>query len=269
MKSGGSFVRLFFIRIGLMNTFDRRNQIIELLKENGSVLVGDLSKRFNISEVSIRTDLRILEEQNLLVRFHGGARPVSNGENETYLDDRYLLSTDPKTRIAKAAAALIKEGDTIILDSGSTTMMIANELLKIKNITVITNNLPAAFVLSDSVDITLVVCGGYVRHKTRSMHGSITENTLKGIRADIMFVGADGVDFNAGLTTFNEGYGVSAVMAEVSSKVIAVVDSTKFNRNGFNLVLPMNKVDMIITDNNIPIEAQKQLSKLKIDIKQV
>ncbi|KYK78628.1 hypothetical protein SC936_08690, partial [Aggregatibacter actinomycetemcomitans serotype e str. SC936] len=116
-----------------MNTFDRRNLIIELLKENGSVLVNDLAKRFNVSEVSIRTDLRLLEEQNLLTRFHGGAGLLQSQDNETFLDDRYLLSPDPKIRIAKAAAGLIKEGDTIILDSGSTTMMIANELLKIKN----------------------------------------------------------------------------------------------------------------------------------------
>ncbi|KOE62529.1 DeoR/GlpR family DNA-binding transcription regulator, partial [Aggregatibacter actinomycetemcomitans] len=143
-----------------MNAFDRRNLIIDLLKENGSVLVSDLAKRFNVSEVSIRTDLRLLEAQNLLTRFHGGAGLLQSQDNETFLDDRYLLSPDPKIRIAKAAAGLIKEGDTIILDSGSTTMMIANELLKIKNITVITNNLPAAFVLSDSVDITLVICGG-------------------------------------------------------------------------------------------------------------
>lgn len=130
-----------------MNAFDRRNLIIDLLKENGSVLVSDLAKRFNVSEVSIRTDLRLLEAQNLLTRFHGGAGLLQSQDNETFLDDRYLLSPDPKIRIAKAAAGLIKEGDTIILDSGSTTMMIANELLKIKNITVITNNLPAAFVV--------------------------------------------------------------------------------------------------------------------------
>ena len=253
-----------------MNTFERRNQIIELLKENGSVLVNDLSKRFNISEVSVRTDLRILEEQGLLIRFHGGAGIMTNStDNETFLEERYNLSQDPKARIAKAAAQLIKEGDTIILDSGSTTMMVANELLKIKNITVITNNLPAAFVLSDSPDITLVICGGTVRHKTRSMHGSITENALHGIRGDIMFVGADGVDAKTGLTTFNEGYSISSVMANISAKVVAVVDSTKFNRNGFNQVLPMNKLDLIITDNNLPNKNKQELAALNIPLQLV
>lgn len=249
-----------------MNTFDRRNLIVELLREQGSVVVTDLAKRLNVSEVSIRTDLRILEEQNLLTRFHGGAGLPQNQDNETFLDDRYLISSDPKTQIAKAAVALVKEGDTIILDSGSTTMIIANELLKVKNITVITNNLPAAFVLSDSVDITLVICGGYVRHKTRSMHGSLTEESLRGIRADIMFVGADGVDPKVGLTTFNEGYGISTVMANASAKVVGVVDSTKFNRNGFNLVLPMSKLNLLITDSNLPEKNRIELEALNIPL---
>lgn len=256
-----------------MNTFERRNTIIELLREKGSVVVADLAKQFNISEVSIRTDLRVLEEQNLLVRFHGGAGLPTNltqpqvQQEETQLDDRYLLSRDPKIQIAKVAVGLVKEGDTIILDSGSTTMMLAMELVKVKNITVITNNLPAAFILSDSPDITLVICGGYVRHKTRSMHGTMTENALKGIRADLMFVGADGIDPKVGLTTFNEGYGISAVMADISAKVICVVDSTKFNRSGFNLVLPMEKIDLLITNRNISEETRQELENSGVEFK--
>lgn len=259
-----------------MNTFERRNTIIELLREKGSVVVAELAKQFNVSEVSIRTDLRVLEEQNLLVRFHGGAGLPTNlsqpqvqqlQQEETLLDERYQLSRDPKIEIAKVAVGLVKEGDTIILDSGSTTMMLAMELVKVKNITVITNNLPAASILSDSPDITLVICGGYVRHKTRSMHGTMTENSLKGIRADLMFVGADGVDPKVGLTTFNEGYGISAVMADISAKVICVVDSTKFNRSGFNLVLPMNKVDLLITNRNISEQTKLELSNSGVEFK--
>ncbi|PJG84311.1 DeoR/GlpR family DNA-binding transcription regulator [Conservatibacter flavescens] len=258
-----------------MNTFERRNHIIELLKQKGTVLVADLAKRFDTSEVTIRTDLRVLEEQRRLTRFHGGAGTFQSlpeigketeEQTEKELEERYTLSADPKQRIAEKAAAMIKEGDTVILDSGSTTMMIAYELLKIKNITVITNNLPAAYILSDSPDITLVICGGYVRHKTRSMHGSITENTLQGIKADIMFVGADGVDLNAGITTFNEGYHVSSVMAEASAKVVAVVDSTKFNRNGFNLVLAMEQIDLFITDKKIPTATQQVLLDSNIHV---
>jgi len=158
-----------------MNSFERRNKIVDMVNTQGSVLVLDLSNLFGISEVTIRADLRLLEEKGLLTRFHGGAaRPGSNltesDNQEVILEDRYQLASDPKKRIAKAAAALIKEGMTVILDSGSTTLLIAEELVNMNNITVITNSLPAAFALSDNKDITLVVCGGTVRHKTHSMH---------------------------------------------------------------------------------------------------
>lgn len=247
-----------------MNSFERRNKIVDMVNTQGSVLVLDLSNLFGISEVTIRADLRLLEEKGLLTRFHGGAaRPGSNlaeTENqEVMLEDRYQLASDPKKRIAKAAAALIKEGMTVILDSGSTTLLIAEELVNMNNITVITNSLPAAFTLSDNKDITLVVCGGTVRHKTHSMHGTIAERSLQGICADLMFVGADGIDATHGITTFNEGYSISSVMAAAAHKVIAVLDATKFNRRGFNQVLPMEKIHCVMTDSEI---AQSDIAAL-------
>ncbi len=239
-----------------MNSFERRNKIVDLVNAQGSVMVLDLSNLFGISEVTIRADLRLLEEKGLVTRFHGGAaKPGSNlaeSENqEVVLEDRYQLASDPKKRIAQAAAAMIAEGMTVILDSGSTTMLIAEALAKKANITVITNSLPAAFALSENKDITLVVCGGTVRHKTHSMHGTIAERSLAGISADLMFVGADGIDATNGITTFNEGYSISSVMAAAAHKVIAVLDASKFNRRGFNQVLPMEKIDCVITDDGI------------------
>ncbi|PAP18345.1 transcriptional regulator, partial [Salmonella enterica subsp. enterica serovar Virchow] len=128
-----------------------------------------------MSEVTIRADLRLLEENGLVTRFLGGAANpgshLAEGDNqEVILEDRYQLASDPKKRIAQAAAAMVEEGMTIILDSGSTTLLIAEALARKSNITVITNSLPAAFTLSENKDLTLVVCGGTVRLKTHSMH---------------------------------------------------------------------------------------------------
>ena len=242
-----------------MNSFERRNKIVDLINTQGSVLVMDLSNTFGISEVTIRADLRLLEEKGLVTRFHGGAaKPGSHlaeGDNqEVLLEDRYQLASDPKKRIAHAAAAMIREGMTVILDSGSTTLLIAEALVRMTNITVITNSLPAAFTLAENKDITLVVCGGTVRHKTHSMHGTIAERSLQGICADLMFVGADGIDATNGITTFNEGYSISAVMAATARRVVAVLDASKFNRRGFNQVIPMEKIDVIITDDGISEE---------------
>ena len=130
-----------------MNSFERRNKIVDMVNTQGSVLVLDLSNLFGISEVTIRADLRLLEEKGLLTRFHGGAAragsDLTDAENqEVVLEDRYQLASDPKKRIAQAAAAMIREGMTVILDSGSTTLLIAEALVRMTNITVITNSLP-------------------------------------------------------------------------------------------------------------------------------
>lgn len=255
-----------------MNSFERRNKIVDLVNAQGSVLVLDLSNTFGISEVTIRADLRLLEDKGLVTRFHGGAARagsnlIENDNQEVILEERYQLASDPKKRIAQAAAAMIEEGMTVLLDSGSTTLLVAEALSKNTNITVITNNLPAAFTLSDNKDITLVVCGGTVRHKTHSMHGTIAERSLQGISADLMFVGADGIDATNGITTFNEGYSISGVMAAAAHKVVAVLDATKFNRRGFNQVLPMEKIDCVITDESISQEDRNALEKTSVELK--
>ena len=257
-----------------MNSFERRNKIVDLVNDQGSVLVLDLSTAFGISEVTIRADLRLLEEKGLVTRFHGGAaKPGSNlgvpDNQEVMLEDRYKLASDPKKRIAQTAGKMIQEGMTVILDSGSTTLLIAEELVKKTNITVITNSLPAAFILAENKDITLVVCGGTVRHKTHSMHGTIAEQSLQGISADLMFVGADGIDATNGITTFNEGYSISSVMASAAHKVVAVLDATKFNRRGFNQVLPMARIHCVITDDSISRQDVAALEKTGVELKMV
>lgn len=255
-----------------MNSYERRNRIIELVNQQESVLVTDLSSAFDVSEVTIRADLRLLEEKGQVMRFHGGAaRPPAGQQSEAeiqevVLEDRYRLAKDPKKRIAQAAAAMVQPGDTLILDSGSTTMLIAEELASHRDITIITNNLPAAFMLSDNREITLVVCGGTLRHKTRSLHGALAENTLQGISANLMFVGADGFDMHNGITTFNEGYSISGVMAEAAERVIVVTDASKFGRRGFNQVLPLAKINGIITDEGISADDRQTLAQCDIEL---
>ena len=252
-----------------MNTFERRKKIVEMVNDTGSQLVNDIAARLGVTDVTVRADLRLLEERGLLTRFHGGAARMGVAApsagvmemQEVSLSDRYALAADPKCRIAREAARLVREGDTLILDSGSTTKLLAEELVTMSNITVITNSLPAAGILVDNTDITLVVCGGTVRHKTVSLHGSIAEYALKEVSADVMFVGADGLDGDNGITTFNEGYAISAVMAAAAKKVVVLTDASKFNRKGFNVVLPMEKIDVIITDDAAPDALLKQLKQ--------
>ncbi|MEC5341340.1 DeoR/GlpR family DNA-binding transcription regulator [Brenneria populi] len=259
-----------------MNTYERRNKIVEMVNASGSMLVSDFSTQFGVTEVTIRADLRLLEKKGLLIRFHGGAAksasevPVallSDENDEVSLNDRYMLAADPKRRIAIEAAKMVHEGDTVLLDSGSTTKSLAEELVKMKNITIITNNLPAALLLSDNRDITLIVCGGMLRHKTVSLHGRVAEYAIGEVSANIMFVGADGLDCENGITTFNEGYSISGIMASVSQKVVVVTDSSKFGKKGLNNVLPISKIDTIITDTMAPEEYVNTLINLGKEVK--
>lgn len=259
-----------------MNTFDRRSKIVELVNHAGSQTVSQISELLGVTEVTVRSDLRLLEERGLLTRFHGGAArmnsllPEHQGDSdEVSLVDRYQMASSPKRRIAREAALLVKEGETIILDSGSTTKLLAEELAERKNITVITNNIPAVNVLLDNTDITLVVCGGTLRHKTVSLHGSIAEYALRGVSANKMFVGADGLDTENGITTFNEGYAISAIMAAAAQEVVVVTDGSKFGRKGFNIVLPLDRIDTIITDTSAPddmVAALKEKNKKVITV---
>lgn len=250
-----------------MNVLERQEGILELISLKGRVEVRELVELYSTSEVTIRGDLRKLEQMKKLQRFHGGAQSIDSLklisrkiENEITLESRYDLNAGAKKRIAKRAAKYAVSGDSVIIDSGSTTHMVAERLAKQGEIIAITNNLPAADALAEAPDTTLVICGGTYRNKTKSIHGTKTEQCLEGVVADVLFIGADGIDPNKGITTFNEGYTISAVMASCAHKIIAVVDSSKIGRSGFNHVLDIESIDVLISDINIE---QKYVEKFK------
>lgn len=265
-----------------MNLIQRRQKILQELEVKGTVEVKKLASMFNASEVTVRADLRTLEKDGKLVRFFGGAqlpdntlvsttvapepKSTKNLKDELSISSRYYINSEEKVCIAKRAASMVPVSASIILDSGSTTHLVAEELSVRGALTVITNNLSAAMALSDAPDTTLVICGGIYRSKTQSMHGQKAEQCLDGVNADILFIGADGMDSERGITTFNEGYHISKVMAASADKIVAVVDSSKFKRSGFNQVLDAKQIDMLITDKGISSELVAQFSEAGIEV---
>ncbi len=256
-----------------MNPLNRREKILELLKKDGQVAVKELSVLFNTSEVTLRSDLKFLENQGKLKRFFGGAQSIESlpltqqeHEDEVQIDNRYHLNSDSKERIANVAAGLVRKGDSIIIDSGSTTHLVAKCLAKEGGYTVITNNLAASAELLEAPDTTLVIVGGTYRSKTKSLHGYQAEQCLNGVQADILFVGADGIDPEKGITTFNEGFAITSVMASCVQKVIAVVDSAKLGRIGFNKVLDASQIDTLVTDSGIPAETKRQFENIGLEV---
>ncbi|USE02665.1 DeoR/GlpR transcriptional regulator [Vibrio sp. SCSIO 43133] len=256
-----------------MNPLNRREKILELLKKDGQVAVKELSVLFDTSEVTLRSDLKFLENQGKLKRFFGGAQSIESlpltqqeYEDEVQIDNRYQLNSDSKERIACVAASLVRKGDSIIIDSGSTTHLVAKCLAKEGGYTIITNNLAASSELLEAPDTTLVIVGGTYRSKTKSLHGYQAEQCLNGVQADVLFVGADGIDPEKGITTFNEGYAITGVMASCVQKVVAVVDSSKLGRIGFNKVLDASQIDTLVTDSGIPADTKRKFENIGLEV---
>ncbi|MFL0247565.1 DeoR/GlpR family DNA-binding transcription regulator [Candidatus Clostridium stratigraminis] len=245
---------------------ERHIKISELLKEKSSIKVNELSNIFKVSESTIRRDLQEMEEKGLLNRTHGGA--VSKGKSifEPSFKEKEDRKYIEKLYIGKIAAAMIEDGDTIILDSGTTTLQLAN-CIKAKNITVITNSIDIASALSNRSDIELIVTGGTFRITTRALVGPISEGVLKNFKVDKAFIGANGISIKEGITTPNisEAH-IKREMMKAASKVIIVADSSKFNQVSFAVVSPVTLADLIITNSDFNENVVKEYQEIGVEI---
>ena len=246
---------------------ERRRSIVEHLQRDGRVLVADLAKLFETSQVTIRKDLEILHSHGLVHRTHGGALPSREGALEDpTLREKEKLHRKEKLHIAEAAARLVQEGQVVILDSGTTTTAIARALRKFQNLTIVTNavNIPAE--LSGSA-VEVILTGGTLRKNSFSLVGPIAEETLRRLNADILFLGVDGFDVQYGLSTPNllEAK-VNRVMVEIAKRSVAVCDSSKFGRRSLSLIVPPASLHEVITDHGIPRSDLRMLKKAGIEV---
>ncbi|WP_234124734.1 DeoR/GlpR family DNA-binding transcription regulator [Clostridium hydrogenum] len=245
---------------------ERQKNISLILNNNGSIKVNELSEYFNVSEATIRRDLQEMEEKKLLKRTHGGAVRVDITNFEPSFLDKKDERQDEKLAIAKAAASMIKDGDTIILDSGTTTLQIAKNITA-RNVTVITNSIDIAEELSNNKDLEIVVTGGTLRFKTRAMVGHICEKTFSYFRVDKAFMGANGISSVEGITTpnFTEAQTKKA-MINAANKVIVVADSSKIQNVCLSVICPISDVTSIITSGSIPQEIESEFRDKGIDV---
>lgn len=243
------------------NTVSRRKAILQLLSDSGEVMVPDLSRRFKVSEVTIRNDLDQLEQKNLLIRARGGAiRYVTTVAEDQGLDDKSMIHLMEKTRIGQRAAQFVNESDTIILDSGSTTAELVKHLPDFNDLTVITNALNIASLLNGKSNVNLIMPGGYLRKKSLSLVGPMAEKTLRSFNVDRLFLSVDGFDTRHGLYTPNiEEARLNEIMIETAAEVIVVTDSSKFARRSLVLICTIDQIDKVITDSNISDDDRKRL----------
>lgn len=239
---------------------------LELLNLNGQVIVNELSKLFSVSEVTIRNDLSQLEKKGLLIKTRGGGLKTQRVGIDQHLNEKAKIFSKEKQAIGKKAANIINDADTIIIDSGTTTLEVAKHLKNIKNLTVITNALNIASQLIND-DIRVILLGGILRHESLSLIGSIAENSINNFYCDKLFIGVDGIDTQTGIFTPNpEEAQLNRLMIELSKEIIVVTDSSKFKRKSFAFIAPISKINMVVTDSKIPEDELKNLQNLGIKV---
>jgi DeoR family transcriptional regulator of aga operon len=249
------------------STLERRARILEQVDAAGQVEVQNLSGIFGVSEVTIRNDLAHLEQKNLLLRTRGGAIKQRRVGLDFALAEKQKQHLGEKQHIGRAAAELIKEYDTIILDSGSTTMEIAKNLGHLNHVTVITNALNIASILAEYKNVKVIIPGGFLRENSYSLVGSLAEQNFRNYYCDKVFLGVDGFDSRYGISTPNiEESQLNRVMVEISREIIVVTDSSKFLRRSFAFIIPVTKIDMVITDKGIPQEEQNILKNMSVKV---
>ncbi|HEI8293158.1 TPA: DeoR family transcriptional regulator [Citrobacter koseri] len=250
-------------------TSERREQIIQRLRQQGSVQVNDLSVLFGVSTVTIRNDLAFLEKQGIAVRAYGGALICDSNTPgiEPSVEDKSSLNTAVKRSIAQAAVSLIKPGHRVILDSGTTTYEIARMMRQHTDIIAMTNGMNVANALLEAEGVELLMTGGHLRRQSQSFYGDQAEQSLQNYHFDMLFLGVDAIDLERGVSTHNEDEArLNRRMCEVAERIIVVTDSTKFNRSSLHKIIDTQRIHTIIVDEGIPVDSLEGLRKSGIEV---
>jgi len=251
---------------------ERRALILRLLEQKGEVQVTELSRDLGISEVTIRKDLTILQTRHLLLRTRGGAmrKPVENLNEDTAISRKRMFNFKEKERIGAEAVKLIKDGDFIMLDSGTTTLEIARNLGRFQHLRILTNAMNIATELMSYKRFDVVLLGGNVRVNSLSVVGPLALSVLRNFRGYKLFLGVDSFSLDNGVSTPNmEEALLNQMMIQQADRVIAVFDSSKFNKRSFVHIADARELDCIVTDRAMPNGMGAKLRALGIELRVV
>lgn len=245
---------------------ERRRSILLLVQDQGRVLVKDLARRFAVSAVTARADLSVLHHRGQLQRVHGGAIAAGPTAADPSLREKAGRHGPQKAAIAQAAARLVAAGQTIILDSGSTTTALARLLARISPLTVITNAVNIATELAGQAP-EVILTGGALRENSFSLVGPLAEETLSRLYADHCFLGVDGIDAVHGITTPNLMEAkVNQLMIAIAREVTVVTDGSKFGRRSLCQIGSLRQLHRVITDASAPAEQLRRLRQANIEV---
>jgi DeoR/GlpR family transcriptional regulator of sugar metabolism len=246
---------------------ERLERILALVQEQGRISVAELSDRFGVSAVTIRNDLATLEQQERLMRTHGGALAFDQNRLELSFDFRRRLHPAQKSAIGTAAAALVEDGDAIILDASTTALAVATQIKDRRELTVLTNGIFIALELLEAPAVTVLMPGGFLRRDSASMVGDEGHDFIERFNFQKGFFGAKGITLEEGLTDVNsDEVTVKRDLVVRARQVIAIVDSSKWGRVGFASFASIDQVDCVITDEGAPPEMIAALREANVDM---
>jgi DeoR/GlpR family transcriptional regulator of sugar metabolism len=233
----------------VLSSYERQRELARLLERTGRLSVAQICEQFNISEATARRDLEVLSEHGIIQRVHGGAVLLRQAAPEEPILRRSLEQENEKERIGRATAALIQDGETIFLGSGTTVLQVARHLVT-RNLTVITNSLPVINLMSEKENIPLIALGGMLRDSELSFIGHITEQALKEVRADKVIIGIRAINLEQGLTNdyLPETLTDRAIL-NAGRETIIVADHTKCGVISTAFVASLTAVDTLVTDS--------------------
>lgn len=243
---------------------ERASEIMTRLTDDGTLSVSALAVELGVSEVTIRGDLRTLEERGLLVRTRGGARPTTLKS----ILQREKLHVEAKQRIAAAAAAMVLDDDTIMIEAGTTTAMLVRNLTGRRGVQIVTNSALAFSTARINPALGVILTGGVFRAESESFVGPLAERAIADFNTRLAFVGTDGFSPERGLTTrFVEGGQVASLMRERAEETWLLADSSKFGQAGFVTFLPLAGITGVITDDGLPtgaVEALREHTQVRV-----
>lgn len=251
------------------DTSNRRERIVSLLREQGSVQIPALAELFRVSTQTLRKDLNFLDEKGICTRSSGGAilRRGALSPTEQAIDVKRSLYADEKMRIGKTAAALIENDESVLLDSGTTTLQVARHIAPAAALVVVTNDVGIMNELVTREGVQLVFLGGTLRRKNLSFYGTQTERTLQDMHVDKLFLAADGFDIEKGITTHFEPEALlNRLMCRAASEIIVVADSSKFGRICLHKILEPAGITKLVTDAGIPAPAREALTRAGVEV---
>jgi len=257
------FIKRNFLYIILsIKINERQSEIVKIVEKNGKVLVKDLSKMLNISEVTIRKDLNLLDEYGILIREHGFA----SKKNSADILNRLSINYEIKKKIAKKACDLLGENETVIIGSGSTCALLTEEISRFKpNVTIITHSLYIASHVKKIGNNKIILLGGEYQKDAQVLVGPLVRSSIKQFYVDKIFLGTDGFIKKAGFMG-SDSLRTEAVMnmSESARKIIILTDSSKFNKRGLLVQFRVNQIYQIISDDNLPREYKDYFSLYNI-----